>query len=408
MRFRTDDVAINFALTIGVLSLIVGVSNRLPVLWLTLQGIGVVALVVGIVIGRSSRQRFKAKQDSKMAALAASMNEYDLRSAEAATLIDVQLHTIRENISQSYKIIGAATSRLMGNLSGLEHQTVGQMQMLRELVDQLLSIVQLDTQNEQVNGVRKFARNTETMVGELVSFMTEVNSAGTETATSFNKMEELMASVVTILTSVNAISKQTDLLALNAAIEAARAGEAGRGFAVVADEVRNLAKRSNDFSMNIKNILADIEVFMRKVSSSIGAISNLDMGVAERSQSHLHDMWAEMENLNTAAAGQTKHINQVSEQIHQHVLDAIISLQFDDLVKQLFEQIQYRSELLENYMLTLHNIERESDSEDGLERFQQRISRIETAIATSRLQFAELDKKHVKQHSVDIGSVDIF
>jgi len=132
------------------------------------------------------------------------------------------------------------------------------------------------------------------------------------------------------------------------------------------------------------------------------------MSVAERSQSHLRDMWSEIENLNTAAAGQTKHINEVSKQIHQHVLDAMISLQFDDLVKQLFEQIQYRSELLENYMLTLHNIERESDSEDGLERFQQRTSRIENAIAASRLKFAELDEKHVKQHSVDIGSVDIF
>jgi methyl-accepting chemotaxis protein len=198
------------------------------------------------------------------------------------------------------------------------------------------------------------------------------------------------------------------LLALNAAIEAARAGEAGRGFAVVADEVRDLARRSNEFSLRIKNILADIEAFMRKVSSSIGAISNLDMGVAERSQTHLHDMWGEMDKLNTAAAGQTKHINEVSKQIRQHVLDAIISLQFDDLVKQLFEQIQYRSELLENYMLTLHNIERESDSEDGLERFQQRTSRIEATIAASRLKFAALDAKHVKQHSVDIGSVDIF
>ncbi len=408
MLFRADDVAINLALAIGVLLIIVGISNGLPIMWLIIQGIGVALLGVGIVIGRSSRQRFKAKQDSRMTALADAMKQYDKRSAEAATLIDVQLHTIRENITQSYKIVGAATSRLMGNLSGLEHHTVGQMEMLRHLVDQLLSMVQRDTQNEQADGVRKFAKNTEMMVAELVHFMTEVNSAGNETATSFGKMEELMASVVTILTSVNAISKQTDLLALNAAIEAARAGESGRGFAVVADEVRELAKRSNEFSTKIKSILNDIEVFMQKVSSSIGAISNLDMSVAERSQSHLRDMWSEIENLNTAAAGQTKHINEVSKQIHQHVLDAMISLQFDDLVKQLFEQIQYRSELLENYMLTLHNIERESDSEDGLERFQQRTSRIENAIAASRLKFAELDEKHVKQHSVDIGSVDIF
>ncbi len=409
MQFRTEDVAIYGALAILIVGSTAGMATGVPVFWLlVLQCVAAALLVVGIVIGLSSKRRLHDKHNEAISAITSAIKEYDSRSAEAATLVDVQLHTIRDEISQTYKIIETATSRLMGNLSNLENHTVGQMEMLRQLVEQLLSTVQRDSLNDQVDGIRKFARDTDAAIDELVGFMTAVNSAGNETATSFCKMEELMASVVTILTSVNAIAKQTDLLALNAAIEAARAGEAGRGFAVVADEVRNLARKSNEFSSQISKLLADIDVFMRRVSGSLRDSSNLDTGVTDRSRSYMREMWNEIESLNTTAARQSTHITEVSKQIHQHVLEAIISLQFDDLVRQLLNQIQQRSEALENYIHTLHNIERDSEWDNGLVNIQKRIMLKESAIATSRLKFTQLDNKHIQQKSVDTGSVDLF
>ena len=62
-----------------------------------------------------------------------------------------------------------------------------------------------------------------------------------------------------IITSVSEISEQSKLLALNAAIEAARAGEHGRGFAVVATEIRNLADQSKQSTLQVRNILGDIQ-----------------------------------------------------------------------------------------------------------------------------------------------------
>jgi hypothetical protein len=89
-------------------------------------------------------------------------------------------------------------------------------------------------------------------------------------------------------------------------------------------------------------------------------------------------------------------------------LDAIVSLQFDDLVRQLLEQVSQRSALLENYMLTLHNIDRSDESEDGVVRFRQRIAFIESTMADSRAKFGALDNKQILQNSVDTGSVDLF
>ncbi|MGK0468222.1 phosphate/phosphite/phosphonate ABC transporter substrate-binding protein [Clostridium sp.] len=69
--------------------------------------------------------------------------------------------------------------------------------------------------------------------------------------------------------NIKKISSQTNLLALNASIEAARAGEAGKGFSVVANEIRRLSESTNEFVMEIEQIVGQI---LSEVESSNNAI----------------------------------------------------------------------------------------------------------------------------------------
>ncbi len=85
--------------------------------------------------------------------------------------------------------------------------------------------------------------------------------------------------VNSVIEVIRGIAEQTNLLALNAAIEAARAGEQGRGFAVVADEVRNLAQKTQASTMEINDIIDQLQ------SNTDQVVSAMDKGVARSGDS---------------------------------------------------------------------------------------------------------------------------
>lgn len=131
----------------------------------------------------------------------------------------------------------------------------------------------------------------------------EINSA----AEVIDKLGKDVTDITSVLEVIQGIAEQTNLLALNAAIEAARAGDAGRGFAVVADEVRNLARRTQDSTEEINNMIERLQTGANQavdVMKASTAVSNVSMEKAQDA----------MESLNRIADAITS-ISQMTSQI---------------------------------------------------------------------------------------------
>jgi len=78
-------------------------------------------------------------------------------------------------------------------------------------------------------------------------------------ADSIVKLSEQGQAIGEIIATVSDLAEQSNLLAVNAAIEAAKAGDQGKGFAVVAQEVKSLAEQSKQATVQVRNILNDIQ-----------------------------------------------------------------------------------------------------------------------------------------------------
>jgi methyl-accepting chemotaxis protein len=180
------------------------------------------------------------------------------------------LENLRNNANQNQAhadVVNQATAKLAGSTkeqaAALQQQSTALQQTSVTLEELSQSASQISERSREVasraeataqaagaglESVRKSARSTSDLVEQVQVVAERINSLGEKTD-----------AIRSIVLSVNDIAERSNVLALNAAILAAAAGSEGKGFTVVANEMKSLADQSKEATVQVRDLLGEVE-----------------------------------------------------------------------------------------------------------------------------------------------------
>ncbi|WP_415054539.1 methyl-accepting chemotaxis protein [Halopseudomonas sp.] len=238
------------------------------------------SVLMGHVAGGDMTVQVEVDSRDELGALASEFNDTVERIRElirqvsqTAGEVHQQSQQVESISSESSHAVASQRSQIEQVATAMNEMSATSQEVARSAALAVTSAEQVNT--ETLNG-RKLVESSVEGIGKLAG---EIENS----VKVINKLADDSSSISRVLEVIKGVAEQTNLLALNAAIEAARAGEQGRGFAVVADEVRTLARRTQQSTEEIEQMIARLQEGVSGAVKAMGASHGMTGSTVEAS-----------------------------------------------------------------------------------------------------------------------------
>jgi methyl-accepting chemotaxis protein WspA len=242
----------------------------------------------------------------------------------------VQITTSTTQISASGKELEATVTEQLAStneVTATAHEIAATSKNLVRMMEQVAA------QTQVTAGA---ARDSQDELEQMGTTMRNLTDATNSITSKLGIMNKKAGNINNMVITITKVADQTSILSLNAAIEAEKAGEYGAGFAVVAREIRRLANQTAVATLEIEQIVKDMQSavtvgvmemdkFSNSVSDTVTQVSKISQQIAKVIQQvqslppQLLQAGQSMEEQSQGAQQISEAMGQLSEASHQTV-----------------------------------------------------------------------------------------